>query len=295
MWTVLWGGAVMPFGFAKKFYRGTLIGIDQDVDAVRKAREVLAPCKATVHIFHDNFIRLPSILGQLKISAVDGILLDLGLSLHQIEESGRGFSFNRDEPLDMRMNTVSGSTAEDILNHESEAALARIFREYGEERRARPIARKIVSERKKRPIRTSGQLTRLVVEGLPRKGRHGRKIHPATRVFMALRIAVNHELERLEEFLGFAVDYLNPGGRLCILSFHSLEDRIVKRRFADLARGCICPPEFPQCVCHHKPTARILTRKVLRPSPEEIDTNPMARSTKLRALERRLQSAAEGN
>ncbi len=274
---------------------GTLIGIDQDVDAVRKAREVLAPCKATVHIFQDNFIRLPSILGQLKISAVDGILLDLGVSLHQIEASGRGFSFNRDEPLDMRMNTVSGSTAEDILNHESEAALARIFREYGEERRARSIARKIVSERKKRPIRTSGQLTRLVLEGLPRKGRHGRKIHPATRIFMALRIAVNHELERLEEFLGFAVDYLNPGGRLCVLSFHSLEDRIVKRRFADLARGCICPPGFPQCVCHHEPTARILTRKVLRPSPEEIDTNPMARSTKLRALERRLQSAAEGN
>lgn len=273
---------------------GTLIGIDQDIDAVRKTREVLASCKATVHIFHDNFIRLPRVLGQLKISAVDGILLDLGVSLHQIEASGRGFSFSRDEPLDMRMNAASGRTAEDILNHENEAALARIFRECGEERRARSIARKIVAERKKRPIRTSGHLARLVVADLPRKGGRDRRIHPATRVFMALRIAVNHELERLEEFLGFAVDYLNPGGRLCVLSFHSLEDRIVKRRFADLARGCICPTEFPQCVCHHEPTVRILTRKVVRPSPEEVDTNPMARSTKLRALEKRRPSSVEG-
>lgn len=273
---------------------GTLIGIDQDIDAVRYAREVLVPCKATVHIFHDNFINLPRILGRLKISAVDGILLDLGLSLHQIEASGRGFSFHRDEPLDMRMNTDSGITAGDILNHESEIALAKIFRDYGEERRARSIARKIVYERKKQPIRTSGQLTRLVINALPKKGRHGRKIHPATRIFMALRIAVNNELERLEEFLTSAGNCLNPGGRLCVLSFHSLEDRIVKQQFAALARGCICPSEFPQCVCDNQPTVRILTRKVVRPTTEEIAANPMARSTKLRALEKLAGRAPEG-
>ncbi len=272
---------------------GTLIGIDQDIDAVRNAREVLAPCKATVHIIHDNFINLPSILGRLKIAEVDGILLDLGLSLHQIEASGRGFSFNRDEPLDMRMDAGSDTSAGDLLNHESEAALARIFREYGEERRARSIARKIVYERKKQPIRTSGQLARLVIDALPKKNRHGRKIHPATRVFMALRIAVNRELELLEEFLGWAVDCLNSGGRLCVLSFHSLEDRIVKQQFAALARGCICPPALPQCACDHQPTVRILTRKVVRPTAEEIDANPMARSTKLRALEKLAPRAAE--
>lgn len=273
---------------------GTLIGIDQDIDAIRYAREVLAPCKATVNLFHDNFINLPRILGRLKISAVDGILLDLGLSLHQIEASGRGFSFNRDEPLDMRMNADSGMTAADILNNESEASLARIFRDYGEEHRAKAIARKVVSERKKQPIRTSGQLTRLIFGTLSKKGRHGRKIHPATRVFMALRIAVNRELDRLKEFLGLALDYLNPGGRLCVLSFHSLEDRIVKQRFVALARSCVCPPALPQCVCNNQPDARILTRKVVRPTPEEIDANPMARSTKLRALEKLAKSAPEG-
>ena len=274
---------------------GTLIGIDQDIDAVRYAREVLASCKATVHIFHDNFISLPQILGRLKISAVDGILLDLGLSLHQIEASGRGFSFTRDEPLDMRMNPESGITAGDILNHESEAVLVRIFRDYGEEHRARSIARKIVTERKKQPIRTSGQLTRLIVNALPIKGRHGRKIHPATRIFMALRIAVNQELERLEAFLNLAVNCLNPGGRLCVLSFHSLEDRIVKQQFAALARGCICPSEFPQCVCDNQPAVRILTRKVVRPTLKEIDANPMARSTKLRAVEKLAAHAPEGD
>ncbi len=274
---------------------GTLIGIDQDIDAVRHAREVLASCKATVHIFHDNFISLPRILGRLKISAVDGILLDLGLSLHQIEASGRGFSFTRDEPLDMRMNPESGITAGDILNHESEAVLARIFRDYGEEHRARSIARKIVTERKKQPIRTSGQLTRLIVNALPIKGRHGRKIHPATRIFMALRIAVNQELERLEAFLDLAVNCLNPGGRLCVLSFHSLEDRIVKQQFAALARGCICPSEFPQCVCDNQPAVRILTRKVVRPTLKEITANPMARSTKLRTVEKLAAHAPEGD
>ena len=274
---------------------GTLIGIDQDIDAVRNARKVLAPCKANVNIFHDNFVNLPSILDRLKISAVDGILLDLGLSLHQLEASGRGFSFNRDEPLDMRMNTDSGITAGDLVNNESEATLASIFRDYGEERRAKSIARRVVNERKKHPIQSSGQLAKIIIDALPKKLRHGRRIHPATQVFMALRIAVNRELEVLQKFLGFVVDYLKPGGRLCVLSFHSLEDRMVKQCFVALARECICPPALPQCVCRHKPIVQILTRKVIRPTPEEIANNPMARSTKLRAIEKLPSITPAGN
>ena len=265
---------------------GVLIGIDQDLDAIENARNVLKRCNAHVHIVHDNFVNLPDILARLCVPAVDGMLLDLGLSLHQIEAGGRGFSFNRDEPLDMRMNAASGVTAAEIVNHENEATLARIFKEYGEERYALAIARKITSVRQREAIRSSIQLARIVIEALPGKARYGRRIHPATRVFMALRIAVNRELERLEEFLAFATDYLNPGGRLCVLSFHSLEDRIVKQRFVALARGCTCPPEFPHCVCGNRPAARILTRKVVRPRQAEVDANPLARSTRLRVLEK---------
>lgn len=265
---------------------GILIGIDQDSDAIKNARKVLTPSGAIVHIVHDNFIHLPTILSELGIRAADGILLDLGLSLHQIEASGRGFSFTRDEPLDMRMNIESEQRAEDIINRESERSLIKIFKEYGEERRARPIARKIISERKKDRIRTTLQLVRIITAALPKEVRRKQKIHPATRTFMALRIAVNRELERLESFLEFAADHLNPGGRLCVLSFHSLEDRIVKQRFKALEKGCTCPPDFPQCICNKKSVARILTRKVVRPTPEEVTSNPMARSTKLRALEK---------
>lgn len=281
------GGAGHAIRICEKIVPGgTLIGIDQDLDAVENARNKLKRCSAHVHIVHDNFVNLPDILVRLDIPAVDGMLLDLGLSLHQIEASGRGFSFNRDEPLDMRMNAAEGVTAAEIVNHESEANLARIFKEDGEERRARSIARKIAAVRKKEVIRSSRQLARIVIEAVPGKARYGRKIHPATQVFMALRIAVNRELERLREFLAYAADYLNPGGRLCVLSFHSLEDRIVKQRFVALARGCTCPPAFPHCVCGLRPVARIVTRKVVRPSQAEVDANPMARSTRLRVLEK---------
>jgi 16S rRNA (cytosine1402-N4)-methyltransferase len=265
---------------------GILIGIDQDLDATNHARRALRSCQAAVHIVHTNFVQLPNILSQFKIAAADGILLDLGLSLHQIEVSGRGFSFRKDEPLDMRMNSNSKLTAADIVNRESEKSLTIIFKDYGEERWARKIARKIIFERGKNRIRTSGQLAGIVMSAVPQDARRRQKIHPATRVFMALRIAVNRELEHLETFLGFVADYLNPGGRLCVLAFHSLEDRIVKHRFQALAKGCTCPPNFPLCVCKAKPVARILTRKVVRPMPKEIESNPMARSTRLRALEK---------
>jgi 16S rRNA (cytosine1402-N4)-methyltransferase len=265
---------------------GVLVGIDRDGDAVEYARRVLRQCSARVHLFHANFVELPDILRRLQLPAVDGILLDLGLSLHQIESSGRGFSFIRDEPLDMRMDARKGPTAEEVVNTESEAALSRLLRLYGEEPQARKIARRIVASRKKARIRTSRQLADIVVSALPAKARHGRRIHPATRAFMALRIAVNRELDHLETFLECATDCLNPGGRLCVLSFHSLEDRIVKQRFQSLSSNCSCPPGFPVCVCDQQAAVKLVTRKAQRPSQQEVETNPMARSTRMRVVEK---------
>ena len=265
---------------------GLLIGIDQDMDAIKNAKRKLRPYKRSVRLFNDNFTNLKTILSHLNITSADGILLDLGLSLYQLESSGRGFSFKRNEPLDMRMNIQSDITAEEIINKSSEESLRKIFSDYGEERRAKQIARKIVKIRKDESIKTSRQLAGIVV-GPAKKGKSAyQRIHPATRVFMALRIAVNRELERLESFLENVADYLNPGGRLCVLSFHSLEDRIVKRRIKTLEKGCICPPQFPKCVCNKKSVLRSLTKKVIRPTKEEIAKNPMARSTRLRAAEK---------
>ena len=264
---------------------GTFIGIDQDQDAIDQAHRVLPIGAPWIHIVHGNFVNLPLFLSQLGIDAVDGILIDIGLSLHQIEASGRGFSFNRDEPLDMRMDIRESVTAADMLASMGERELARIFSQYGEERWAMRIARHVVAARKVAPITTSGQLARLVAAAVPAAARF-QKIHPATRVFMALRIAVNRELEVLDRFLETAVDLLKPGGRLCVLAFHSLEDRIVKHRFRSLEQPCTCPPSFPQCVCGRRATVRLLTRKVTRPSAQEIQSNPMARSTRLRGVEK---------
>jgi len=220
------------------------------------------------------------------MASVDGILLDLGMSQHQIENSGRGFSFNKDEPLDMRMDIRSELTAEKLVNSLSQAELQKLFKEYGEERRAKQIARHIVKIRQDQKIKSSKQLAQIIMGSIPAQAAFKQKIHPATRVFMALRIAVNRELERLETFLEYAVDLLNPGGRLCVLAFHSLEDRKVKQHFKVLEKGCTCPPQFPQCACGKEPRLRILTKKVLRPTDEEIAANPMARSTRLRAAEK---------
>ncbi len=264
---------------------GTFIGIDQDQDAIDQAHLVLPIEAPWIHIIHGNFVDLPLYLSQLGVDAVDGILIDIGLSLHQIEASGRGFSFNRDEPLDMRMDTREAITAADMIASLNERELAEIFSRYGEERWAKRIARRVVATRNTAPITTSGQLARLVVDALPASAR-SQKIHPATRVFMALRIAVNRELEVLDRFLGTAVDLLKSGGRLCVLSFHSLEDRIVKHRFRSLERPCTCPPSFPQCVCGRRATVRVLTRKVVRPTAQEIRDNPMARSTRMRGVEK---------
>ncbi|MGB5745821.1 MAG: 16S rRNA (cytosine(1402)-N(4))-methyltransferase RsmH [Desulfobacterales bacterium] len=265
---------------------GTLIGIDQDIDAISNAETVLKKYSSSIHLFHGNFDLLPEFLKQLEIDAVDGILLDLGLSQHQIEDSGRGFSFRKDEPLDMRMDIQSRQTAEQLVNNLSQQELQKLFREYGEERRAKQIAKNIARIRHREKIRTSKQLAQIIIDSIPAKAASKQKIHPATRVFMALRIAVNRELERLETFLEQAVDSLKPGGRLCVLSFHSLEDRIVKQRIKALEKGCTCAPQLPQCVCGQKPQLRILTKRVARPTEEEIAANPMARSTRLRAAEK---------
>jgi len=265
---------------------GKLVGIDQDLDAFHNAESVLKEYSPAIHLFHDNFIHLQDILSRLNISAVGGILLDLGLSLHQLEKSGRGFSFSREEPLDMRMNINTETTAGDIVNTLSEKALADIFKKYGEERWSRRIAGRIVRERHRRSITTSTRLADIIRAAIPKRGGKPSKIDPATRVFMSLRIAVNRELERLAEFLGTVPDLLNPGGRLCVLSFHSLEDRIVKYRIREFASDCVCPPGLPQCGCGKKAVMKPVVKKAIKPSRKEIDDNPKSRSALLRVAEK---------
>jgi 16S rRNA (cytosine1402-N4)-methyltransferase len=265
---------------------GILIGIDQDIDAIKNAKRKLKPYKLNIHLFHDNFINLPKILSQLNITAVDGILLDLGISFHHLDSSGRGFSFRKDEPLDMRMNIESDTTAEELINTMDEKSLAEIFFKYGEERYSRKIAKKIVNVRKKEKIKSSRQLSEIVCGAVSGKASSKRRIHPATRVFMAVRIAVNKELNILNSFMETAFDLLKPEGRFCILSFHSLEDRIVKRKIKLMEGKCICPPALPRCVCNKTRVIRSLTKKVLRPTEEEVAANPMARSAKMRAVEK---------
>jgi 16S rRNA (cytosine1402-N4)-methyltransferase len=205
---------------------------------------------------------------------------------YQLEASGRGFSFKRDEPLDMRMDIRSHTRADDLVNDYSAEQLTHIFKTFGEERFAARIARAIVTQRSRNSIRTSRELAELIASAIPAKYARKQKIHPATRVFMALRIVVNGELDSLETFLGFATDLLKPGGRLVILSFHSLEDRMVKQRFKALSKGCTCPPELPRCVCANRPVIKLVTRKAVRPSQRETALNPQARSTRLRACEK---------
>jgi 16S rRNA (cytosine1402-N4)-methyltransferase len=263
---------------------GLFIGIDQDLDAIRHARLVLAPWSARMHLVHANFGDLDRILDDLGIACVDGILLDIGLSGHQLRGSGRGFSFNLDEPLDMRMNTDDPTTAADLVRTADAKTLAGIFRDYGEERRAGAFARAIVRERGRLDLTRSRALADLIVRMVPKREAARQKIHPATRVFMALRIAVNRELERLQQVLPAAVRRLNPGGHLCVLSFHSLEDRIVKHTFRSLSTGCRCDPGLPVCSCNRQPQVQLLTRRVVRPQAAEVAANPMARSTRLRAV-----------
>jgi 16S rRNA (cytosine1402-N4)-methyltransferase len=265
---------------------GMLIGIDQDLDAIEHAKKILHPFKENVQLFHSNFSKLPKILNSNGIKGVNSILLDLGFSLNQLKNGKRGFSFNKNEPLDMRMDIRNNLTAYDIINSFQENELADIFFKFGEEKFSRRIAKKIVETRKKTPIQTSFELAQIIADLIPAKYRYRQRIHPATRVFQALRIAVNQELERLEKFMETVPSLLLKGGRICVISFHSLEDRIVKQALRKFENGCTCPKDLPVCLCGFVPQMRSLFRKPLVPTKEEIESNPMARSSKLRVAQK---------
>lgn len=258
---------------------GQLLGIDADPEAISKAKEKLAAFGEAVLLVNDNFVNLQSICIKHDFFPVHGILFDLGLSSMQLADTGRGFSFQHDDPLDMRFSPEQKITAADIVNKSPEARLAEILRTYGEEARSQKIAREIVNAR---PLATTRQLASLIERIMGRRG----KIHPATKTFQALRIAVNQELEHLESALKQAIELLGYEGRLVVISYHSLEDRIVKQFLQRESRGCICPPEVPVCVCGHSPRVRIINKKVITPSLSEIERNPRSRSAKLRVAER---------
>lgn len=263
-----------------------VIGIDRDAETLQLARERLARFGDRVTLVHDDHRNLPEILelgGHGASGSVGGVLADLGISSYQLAAEGRGFSFQRDEPLDMRMDRSHGRTAADLLADLNERELERIFRQYGEERHARRIARAISRQRESAPVRTTGELATLVEKVAPRRGS---RIHPATRVFQALRIAVNEELEGLEQFVLDSVEALQARGRLVFITFHSLEDRLVKATLRQQAHQCSCPRSFPRCACGNPDRVSLLMRRPLRPSDEEVAANPRARSAKLRAAER---------
>jgi 16S rRNA (cytosine1402-N4)-methyltransferase len=264
---------------------GRLIGIDADEDALREAKKRLAPFGDRAILVKGNFADMETILSGMNIKKVEGVLLDLGVSSHQLDTAERGFSFTLDAPLDMRMNRDRGPSAYDLVHSLSGEELEGILRKFGEERMAGRIARSIVARRTLSPIRTTSDLADVVAGAMPRaRGRV--RIHPATRTFQALRIAVNNELANLQQALTDGMALLKPGGRFSVISFHSLEDRIVKSAFHAAEKGCICPPDLPVCACGRKPTMKVLTRKPVISGAAEVRDNPRARSAKLRTAER---------
>lgn len=264
---------------------GFLVAFDQDEDSISFARKRLQPYTSRIKIFRENFKNAKKLLNKEKIGPLDGILLDLGVSSRQLENPKRGFSFSSNAFLDMRMDQRAKTTAYDLVNYSPENELVKIFKEYGEERWAKRIAKNIVNTRKKQQIKTTGELNEIVLSTVPAKSKKY-KIHPATRVFQALRIAVNKELEALKTILDDGVECLKPDGRFCIISFHSLEDRLVKTKFRQYEKGCICPPKIPYCVCGKKGILKIITKKPIVPSEGEIRKNSRARSAKLRAAQK---------
>lgn len=278
------GGGGHAFAVASRLTTGRLIALDRDPDAVREASRRLEGLSAVV--VQANFTAMDRVLRELDVEAVDGILLDIGVSSHQLDAPERGFSYHHDAPLDMRMSQ-SGPTAADLVNTLSEQELADVFFRYGEEKFSRPIARAIGREREKEPIVTTGRLAEIIKNAVPAAAR--RDGHPARQVFQALRIAVNGELDCLSTALDTAFGCLKDGGRLAVITFHSLEDRMVKQRFAAWRQGCICPPDFPVCVCGRTPAAELVLRKPAQASRIELEENPRSRSAKLRCI-RRLHS-----
>lgn len=268
--------------------KGRLIGIDQDEDAICAATERLREYGDMVTIVRDNYCNIKNVLDNLGITGVDGIVLDLGVSSYQLDTSERGFSYMEDGPLDMRMDNRKNITAEDIVNDYSEMELFHIIRDYGEDKFAKNIAKHIVMERQKERITTTGQLADIVKAAIPMKVRAAKGGHPAKKTFQAIRIELNRELDVLKQSIYTMIDLLNDDGRLCIITFHSLEDRIVKNSFRKNENPCTCPPDFPVCVCGKKSKGKIITRKPVVPSAEELEENRRAKSSKLRVFERKV-------
>lgn len=264
---------------------GRLIGIDQDEDAIKAASKRLEPYMDRVTIVRNNYCNIDKVLDELGIDKVDGIMLDLGVSSYQLDAADRGFTYNVDTALDMRMDQRQEITAKDIVNEYSEFDLYRIIRDYGEDRFAKNIAKHIVAARQEKPIETTFELNDIIKAAIPMKVR-ATGGHPSKRTYQAIRIELNKELEVLENSIDMMIDRLKPEGRLCIITFHSLEDRIVKTRFRNNENPCTCPPSFPACVCGKVPKGRVITRKPVVPTDEEINENSRSKSSKLRVFER---------
>lgn len=280
------GGAGHASRIAEKLNEnGHLIGIDQDDDAIEAASSRLKPYKCKIDIVHSNFKNLEQVLKDLQIEFVDGFLFDLGVSSYQLDEADRGFSYMHDAPLDMRMDKAGKFSAYDVVNGYDEEKLNYIFKTYGEERWSKRIAQFIVEYRRENPIETTGQLVDIIRRAIPAAVRKKAMGHPAKRIFQAIRIEVNNELGILEDTFRTAVSHLNSGGRVAVITFHSLEDRITKNVFKEMARGCICPPQLPVCVCHHKAQIK-LCGKAIKPSNEEMEKNSRSKSAKLRIAEK---------
>lgn len=280
------GGAGHAFHVCEKLSeKGQFIGIDQDEAAIRTSTERLQPFGDRVHLVRSNYVNVKQVVKELQIDKVDGILLDLGVSSYQLDTKERGFSYMADAPLDMRMDQSRDFTAKDLVNSYPEEKLYEIIKHYGEERYAKSIARNICRKRQEQEIETTGELVDIIKSSMPAKAKNG-KGHPAKRTFQAIRIELNHELDVLQDALEDMVDLLNPGGRLCIITFHSLEDRIVKNFFRKMENPCTCPPDFPVCVCGKKPKGKVITRKPILPGEEELEINSRSKSAKLRIFER---------
>ena len=279
------GGAGHSSQIAKRLTTGHHIGIDRDPVALKAAGERLAPFGDKVTLVHSNFCEIKQVLTDLEIEGVDGILLDLGVSSPQLDDGSRGFSYMADAPLDMRMNSEDTMSAYDVVNTWSQDELKRILYDYGEERYAPRIAAAICNRRAEKPIETTLELVDVIRGAMPAQALR-EKQHPAKRSFQAIRIAVNDELGSVEKVMRDAIPCLNKGGRLAVITFHSLEDRIVKNAMADAAKGCTCPPNFPVCVCGKKPKVKLITRKPIVSGDEELERNPRARSAKLRICEK---------
>lgn len=277
------GGAGHSSAIASRLNdRGQLIALDRDPDAVKAASEKLSAF-SNAKVIHSNYSCMRKVLDELGIELVDGILMDLGVSSYQLDEGSRGFSYHSDAPLDMRMSR-EGMSAADVVNSYSEQQLAKIIFEFGEEKFSRRIASNIVAARTKAPIETTLELADIIRNSVPQKAR--REKNPCKKTFQAIRIAVNGELEHLSQGLEDAFNSLRVGGRLAVITFHSLEDRLVKQKFAGWCRGCICPPDFPQCVCGHKPQGILVNRKPIEAKEKELESNNRSRSAKLRIIER---------